>query len=226
MADVAILIPALNCAVTIGAVVAAARGFAETVLVVDDGSTDGTGGHATAAGAVVVRHEKNLGKGAALRTGLRWLAEAGFARAVAMDGDGQHLCSEIRVLLETSDHDPEALVIGTRRVDAQRVAIMKLWANRAANVLVAVACGQRLPDTQSGFRVYPVRATLALGVRSGHFAFETEVLIRAVRAGMRLRGVPVDVHYPRPENRASHYRPLQDTLRILRVVMGLMLRAW
>jgi glycosyltransferase involved in cell wall biosynthesis len=222
--DVAVLIPALDCEATIAGAVSGARSFVEVVLVVDDGSRDRTAELASAAGAEVLRHERNLGKGAALQNGMRVLLARGVERAVAMDGDGQHLPGEIPVLLEVSDADLEALVIGARRVDPGSVTPMRAFGNRFANRWVEIASGLALPDTQSGFRVYPLRTTASLGCRAGHFAFETEVLIRAARAGVAVRSVPVAVYYPPVAERRSHYRPFLDTVRIIFVVLGLILR--
>src|ERR1051325_6842419 len=117
MHKAAVLVPALDCERTIGDVVRAARQYADAVLVVDDGSADATAARARAAGAEVVSHPRNLGKGMALRTGLRGLAERGFTHAVAMDGDGQHLADQIPALLAVSRDEPRALVIGARRVE-------------------------------------------------------------------------------------------------------------
>jgi glycosyltransferase involved in cell wall biosynthesis len=222
--DVAILIPALDCERTIGAVVQGARRCAETVLVLDDGSSDDTAGAAAKAGAAVLGHERNRGKGAALRAGMRVLGERGFRRVLTMDGDGQHLPSRIPTLLDASDAEPAALIVGARRVAPGSVAPLNLFGNRFANRWVEIASGLRLPDTQSGFRVYPLAEIAALGCRAGHFAFETEVLIRAARAGVSIRSVPVDVHYPPIAERHSHYRPFVDTLRIIFVVLGLIFR--
>src|SRR5262249_42041114 len=149
----------------------------EMVLVVSDGSTDATPTQAGAAGAEVVEHRTTLGKGAVLQTGMRWAAERRYARVLTMDGGGQHLRDQIPVVLQASDAQPEALVIGVRQVDAGLVTAMRGFGNRFANRWVEIACGQALPDTQSGFRVYPLPAIMALGTRAQHFAFETEVLI-------------------------------------------------
>jgi glycosyltransferase involved in cell wall biosynthesis len=226
LGPLAVLIPALNCAGTIAGVVADAGKHAATVLVVDDGSVDDTAERSRRAGAEVVSHPVNLGKGAALSTGMRALSERGFSHAVTMDGDGQHLAGEIPVLLQAASSSPEALVVGARRVESQRVAGVNLFGNRFADRWVAIACGRSIRDTQSGFRVYPLATTLALGVRSGRFAFETEVLIRASRAKIPIISVPVQVHYPPPEKRLSHYRKVRDTARIVLVVLGMMLRVW
>jgi glycosyltransferase involved in cell wall biosynthesis len=224
MADVVVLIPAFNCERTIAEVVRDARAHVGRVLVVDDGSGDRTAEHAAAAGAEVLRLETNRGKGAALLRGLQQLGRDGVERVVTMDGDGQHLGSEIPALLRASDAEPQALVIGARKIEPGSVAPINLFANRFANRWVKIVCGQSLPDTQSGFRVYPVRATLALNCRAGRFAFETEVLIRAVRAGILIRSVWVRAYYPPIRERVSHYRPIADTARIIVVVARLIFR--
>jgi glycosyltransferase involved in cell wall biosynthesis len=223
---IAVLIPALDCAATIGAVVAGARRFVDTVLVVDDGSSDGTAERAAAAGAQVLSHEITRGKGATLRTGMRWLAQRGCSWVLTMDGDGQHLSDQIPVLLEASAAAPEAVIIGARQIEPGATTPARLFGNRFANRWVEIACGLTLPDTQSGLRVYPLRQTLALGARADHFAFETEVLIRAARAGIPIRSVPVRVYYPPVPERVSHFEPFRDTVRIIFTVLGLIFRIW
>lgn len=223
---VAVLIPALNCEQTIGDVVRGARRFADCVVVVSDGSTDATDDRARNAGADVLRHEKVGGKGAALLTGMRALSGRGIERVLTMDGDGQHLVDEIPVLLQASDAEPAAVMIGARQIGPQMSTPARLFGNRFANRWVEIACGQVLPDTQSGFRVYPLRETLALRARARHFGFETEVLIRAVRAGLMIRSVPVRVFYPPRDERTSHFRPFVDTVRIIFIVLGLIFRVF
>jgi glycosyltransferase involved in cell wall biosynthesis len=222
----AVLIPALNCESTIAAVVSGARRFVELVVVVSDGSTDATAERAAAAGAQVLRHARTQGKGAALLTGMSWLMARGVTAVLTMDGDGQHLGEEIPVLLTASAAAPDALVVGMRQVDPALLTPARIFGNRFANRWVEIACGQALPDTQSGFRIYPLRATLALGTHARHFGFETEVLIRAARAGLRIQSVPVQTFYPPAAERISHFRPVRDTLRIILVVLGLIFRVW
>jgi len=226
LGPLAVLIPALNCASTIAAVVDDARSQVATVLVVDDGSLDDTAEECRRAGADVVSHPHNLGKGAALATGMRALCERGFSHAVTMDGDGQHLAGEIPALVQVSRSSPRALIVGARRRESHRVAAINLFGNRLADRCVALACGRTIDDTQSGFRLYPLAQTLSLGVRARSFAFETEALVRAVRAGLPIISVPVEVYYPPPEERSSHYRKVRDTARIVLVVLGLVLRVW
>jgi len=164
--------------------------------------------------------------GEALLTGLRALAADGVSHVLTMDGDGQHLPEEIPRLLDASAAAPGALIIGSRSFEGLPTSPARLFGNRFANTWVEIACHRKLPDTQSGFRVYPVVDTLALEPKARHFALETEVLIRAARAGLEIRSVPVRVYYPPVEERISHFRPVVDSVRIVFVVVGLILRLW
>src|SRR6185369_5505444 len=147
-------------------------------------------------------------------------------RVLTMDGDGQHLSNQIPVLLGAAEESVPTLVVGARQVDNQSVAPIKLFGNRFANRWVEIACGIAIPDTQSGFRVYPLPEVSALGARARRFGYETEVLIRAVRAGIPIRSVPVQVYYPPIDERVSHFRPVLDTIRIIFIVLGLIFRLW
>ena len=220
----AILIPAYQCAATIGPVVGGARAHGLPILVVDDGSSDDTGARARAEGADVVRHSMNHGKGAALVTGMRELAARGFTHALTMDGDGQHLPHEIPTLLNAAAEAPTAIVIGVRRRGSQAVAGINLFGNRFANLCVRSAAGVPLPDTQSGFRVYPLATMLHLPTQGRHFEYESSSIIHAARADVPIHSLPVDVYYPPIAERRSHYRKVVDTLRIIRVVAPLLVR--
>lgn len=222
---IAILIPAYDCGATIDGVVRGARAHGLPVLVVDDGSHDDTARTARDAGAEVVPHTTNQGKGAALVTGMRLLAARGFTHALTMDGDGQHLAREIPVLLAAAEESPTAIVIGVRRRGDQKVAGINLFGNRFANLCVRHAAGaSSLPDTQSGFRVYPLAATLRLPARGSHFEYESTSIIHAARAQVPIRSLPVDVYYPPIAERRSHYRKVVDTLRIIRAVAPWLVR--
>lgn len=219
----AALVPALDCGATIADVVKGCLEHVSRVLVVDDGSSDATAQRARAAGAELLSHGRNLGKGAALCSGLRDLGGRGFTHAVSLDGDGEHLPAEIPKLVSESLARPGALVIGARPGDST-VARINRFGNEFANVWVRLATGRDLGDTQCGLRVYPIAATLALSPIGQRFDFETEILIRSARAGLEIRSVPVRVYYPPPELRRSHYDKFWDTLRIIEMVVGLMLR--
>ncbi|MEO6026111.1 MAG: glycosyltransferase family 2 protein [Candidatus Binatia bacterium] len=218
------LVPAYDCGQTLGAVLADASAFDMPIMVVDDGSRDDTATIARANGADVLAHGTNLGKGAALVTGMRALHARGFTHALTMDGDGQHLAREIPKLLATATADPTAIVIGVRHRGDQEVAGINLFGNRFANLCVQSAAGVPLPDTQSGFRVYPLATMLRLPQQGEHFEYESTSIIYAARARVPIRSISVDVYYPPVTERRSHYRKVVDTLRIIRVVAPLLLR--
>jgi glycosyltransferase involved in cell wall biosynthesis len=216
----AALVPAYDVERTIADVVRGAARHCETVLVVDDGSRDGTAAAARAAGAAVVRHDANRGKGAALRSGLVRLLAEGFSHAFSIDGDGQHLADQMPPLIEESRARPAAIVLGARRVTAdQEVAPIRKFGNDFANWWVSLAAGREYRDTQTGFRIYPIHATLEMGVRAERYEFESEVLILAARRGIDVVTREVTVYYPPPGERVSHYAPWADTCRIIFTVV-------
>jgi glycosyltransferase involved in cell wall biosynthesis len=222
MADprIAALIPVLDGAGTIEAVVEGARRRVEHVVVVDDGSSDGSAERAREAGAEVLRQDRNRGKGAALRRGLAHLLGRGFSHAFTLDADGQHLPDEMPVLLAEVERHPQAILLGARRCEVgQEIAGWNRFGNAFADWWVARAAGCELPDTQSGFRVYPIAAVLDLGARGDRYAFESEVLILASLRGIEIVSREVAVYYPPPAERVSHYRPWSDSARIVFTVV-------
>jgi glycosyltransferase involved in cell wall biosynthesis len=215
----AALVPAYQAAATVGAVVEGIRATGLDVLVVDDGSSDATGAVACAAGAGVVRQMPNGGKGTALVRGFRELVEEGFSHAVTVDADGQHLAEEIPRLVAAATERPDAIVVGERRKEGHEINWIAQLGNVVADTLMPWIAGAALPDTQSGFRVYPLLTTLGLGATGSRYDFETEILFRAVRRNVPLVGIPVRVHYPPVAERVSHFDPWTDTLRIIGTVL-------
>ena len=214
----AFVIPVFNHERNVGRVVTAAVATGAPVVVVDDGSTDGSAAAATVAGATVIRHAGNRGKGAAILTGLAAVASPPIAAqfAVTVDADGQHQPEDARQLLAALLHGPiavpeVALVLG-KRAGMNQAAVP--WSSRMgrgfSGFWVWAAGGPRVADSQSGFRVYPVAATLGLPTRARRFEFEVEVLVHARRAGIPVREVPVSVAYQPPGGRVSHFRPWRD----------------
>jgi glycosyltransferase involved in cell wall biosynthesis len=193
------------------------------VIVVDDGSRDGTSELARSAGAIVLRHPGNRGKGAALRTGMEHALRSGFDVAVTIDADGQHPPSEALRLL-AAEPDPDALVLGVRDLDAAGAPRANQMSNRISNFFLSLFARRRFADTQCGLRRYPLRRTLELGVRDEGYAFEAEVILRAVAGGVRIAEVPVRVIYPPENQRLTHFHSVRDPARIvLRVVKTLAL---
>jgi glycosyltransferase involved in cell wall biosynthesis len=206
------IIPAYQASSTVGAVVRAlGQGFDE-VWVLDDGSTDGTGEEAQRAGARVLRHRENRGKGAALGSLLAEARGKGLDAVVSLDADGQHPAEEA-IRMDREAEDRGALVLGVRDLEQANAPRANRRGNRIANYWIAGFAGRPLRDTQCGLRRYPVEATLGLGVKGSRFSFESEVVLRAVFRGMRVVEFPVGVRYP--EDRTSHFRLVVDPARII-----------
>jgi len=219
----AAVIPAYNAAKTLGPIVADVRRLIPDVVVVNDASTDATAEVAEAAGAEVLHHPHNRGKGAAVRTGIEHLTARGMDRAVALDADGQHLPQEIPKLLAESDRYPEAMVLAVRDKTGQPIAAMNRFANGVADWMTSWVAGRDFPDTQCGFRVYPLPAVPELRAQGERMEYDIEILILAARAGMNIRNVRTRVYYPPVAERESYYRPIEDTARIAWVMFSSLL---
>jgi glycosyltransferase involved in cell wall biosynthesis len=213
------IVPALDAAATVGAVVDDLReSLAVPVFVVDDGSTDATGYVAAAHGALVLRHDRNRGKGAAILTGLVEAQRRGFRTAVTVDADGQHPGDSARTVL-AGNEDPRTIVLGVRDLVRDGAPKSNRFGNAVSNFFLSAFGGRRLSDTQCGLRRYPVGETLALPTRARGYAFEAEVLLRAIAAGLPLVEMPVRVVYPPPGQRVTHFHSFRDPARIVAVVV-------
>ena len=210
--NVLALIPAFNEGEHITLVVkGAARHL--PVLVVDDGSSDGTGALAQAAGGTVVRHPINQGKGSALRTGFDWALEQGYQAVLTLDGDGQHDPAEIPKFLDAYAGDAGDLIIGFR--DFRQIPPVRRIANTVGRVTLSWALGRPILDNQSGYRLVPRSVIEALSGRLNGFEFEVEMIARTIWAGLKLAWIPIRTIYA---NEHSHIEPLGHTARYFRLV--------
>lgn len=219
------MIPAYNEAATIRGLAERALAHADRVVIVDDGSCDGTSDALEALPVEVLREPVNRGKGNALRRGFRRAMALDAAAVVTLDGDGQHDPRHIDRLARVARREPGALVIGARDRGNHGAPRRRQRANRVADFFIAWAAGVSLVDTQSGFRLYPralVERLLARRPRDG-FTFESEALIVAGRAGVPVRFVAVPSVYGSSPRR-SHFRPVRDITRITVMVAGWLLR--
>ncbi len=207
-----VVIPVFNHAATVADVVRGAREHAHTVIVCDDGSTDGSGTAAEGAGAELLTHPVNRGKGAALRTLLEQAHRRGFRYAICLDADGQHFPKDIPGVVDAVNVEPGSLVIGARDLAAAGAPGSSQFGRKFSNFWVWFEGGQRVDDSQSGFRAYPLPETLALMGHRTRYDFEVEVLLKAAWAGLTLRSTPIGVLYPK--DRVTHFRPVADNVRI------------
>jgi len=212
---VAIVVPAYEAAHSITAVIRdLARVFpaAATIFVIDDGSTDGTAGVARDSGATVLRHDRNRGKGVALRTGLRAAADAGFVAAVSVDADGQHPADEAwRIANESAD--PAAYVLGVRDLASAGAPRANRISNAISNGFLSAFSRRLLADTQCGLRRYPLPRALEIGGRDPGYAFEAEMILLAIAAKIPIVQVPVRVLYP--ADRTTHFHSVRDPVRVI-----------
>ena len=205
------VIPAYDEAGSIGEVVTGARRHVSRLVVVDDGSKDGTGQTAAAAGAVVLRHDRNRGKGAALRTGLAWVLARSFTHVLLMDADRQHDPTDIPTLLELARKGPCDVVIGERAFDRQTMPASRYYTNVISSwVISQFFVGATVRDAQSGFRL--IRSDLLRGIRltARGYEIETEMLIKLRRRGAVVTSGRVQLRY---DGARSKLRPLRDTTR-------------
>lgn len=217
-----IVIPAYNAAATVAEVArAAAARTGLPVLVVDDGSQDGTADAARAAGVKLLCHPENRGKGAALRSGFAEALRHGAPAVITMDADGQHDPAELPGLLAAHRAAPEALVIGVRSFDPALMPRRSRVGNHISTFFISVFAGRRYRDTQSGYRIYPAALLRRAPYRGQRFEIETELLLWSSKLDILTREVPIATLYggaagaPR-----THFRNVHDTLRILRLVVG------
>ena len=204
------LIPAFNEARSIAAVVDGVRGVVDRVIVVDDGSRDGTAARARAAGAEVVAHAANRGKGTAVRSGLARVFEEAFTHVLMLDADMQHLPQEAGRLLDAARRTGADVVLGERQFDRDRMPAARYHANRIGSAILARFVGAPVHDTQCGFRVFRVDALRPLQLTATGYEIETEMLNKVVRRGGRIAGVPITAVYA---GEASKLRPVRDTSR-------------
>jgi glycosyltransferase involved in cell wall biosynthesis len=207
------IIPALNAERTLPRIVTQTREHIEPVIVIDDGSSDATGEVARAVGATVLRHEVNRGKGAALKTGFAWARERGYDGVITLDADGQHLPSEIPKFRREREESGADLIIGGRAHLFGQMLPRRRTANRFSAWCIAKCSGQRITDSQSGFRFYSAKLIDGIRLRTDGFDMESEVIVRAGRGGYRIVTIPIELGFVDGLS-TSHYKPLKDTLRI------------
>ncbi len=233
---ICIVIPTYNNGGTIRGVVEQTLRQCRDVIVVNDGSTDQTGTILRSmTGITLVDYPQNHGKGYALKRGFEKALEMGFAYAITLDGDGQHYPEQIPQFLEANIDHPGALIIGNRNLAHVVRSKGSSFANHFSNFWFYVQTGRRLADTQTGYRLYPLKKIRGLGLLTSRYEAELELLVFASWHGTELVPIPIEVYYPPREERVSHFRPAVDFGRIsllntvlcfLAVVYGLPLRLW
>ena len=212
-----VLIPTYNNATTLQTVLDRLQPFTSDILVVNDGSTDRTleilkqYPHSIQ----VISYERNRGKGHALVTGFREAMTLGYDYAITIDSDGQHYPEDLPLFLQKmKELDEPAIIVGRRELEHENKSKGAIFATRLANFWFAFQTWQHLPDTQSGYRLYPLRHLHGLSLVTSRYEAELELLVFAAWHGVRIETVPIRVYYPPKEDRISHFRPGWDFVRI------------
>lgn len=210
-----VVMPTYNNAGTIAQVISDVKNYADDVIVVNDGSTDNTASIlASIEGVKVIDYPKNKGKGYALKLGLAKAYEWGYRYAITIDSDGQHYADDIPVFIEKIEEKPDSLLIGARNLTADNMPSKNTFANKFSNFWYKVETGEKLSDTQSGFRLYPLEKLQKIHLITRRYEFEVEIIVRAAWRGVNVENVPIKVYYPPVEERVSHFRPMKDFTRI------------
>lgn len=210
-----VILPTYNNAHTLSKVIEDVRQYCEDIIVVNDGSTDDT--HSiliSTEGITLVEYPdgQNRGKGHALKTGLRKASQMGYRYAITLDSDGQHYADDIPIFVNAIKERPDSLIIGARNLQADGMPSKNTFANKFSNFWFKVETLQTLSDTQSGYRLYPLKKIANMRFFTPRYEFEVEIIVRAAWRDVEVFNVPIKVLYP--EDRVSHFRPLHDFTRI------------
>ncbi len=223
-----VLIPTYNNAPKLRGVLDEVLKFTSSVLLVNDGSTDETREILAEFQEISTLHyDKNQGKGMALKKGLDWAISHQFSYAISMDSDGQHLASDLVKFLDKIEEEPNAMIIGARNMEtAEGVPGGSSFGHRFSNFWFQLETGVKLPDTQSGFRLYPLAQLQGIRFFTTRYEFEIESIVRLSWKGVPMIWVPIKVEYP--EDRITHFRKFWDFFRIslLNTVLVLIALLW
>jgi glycosyltransferase involved in cell wall biosynthesis len=207
------LIPAFNEATYIADVVERTRQYVAEVVVIDDGSGDGTADIAQTAGATCLRLPKNCGKASALRTGIAFAREHRFSHVITIDGDGQHLPEDIPLMLRVAEETGADLIIGARSFDRARMPRPRYFSNVIGSRLASALVGHEIRDSQSGFRLFRLDKLDGAKLRSRCYELEMEILIKMARSGCTIVHAPIRTVYDDGQAR-SKMKPVRDTVRV------------
>ena len=210
-----VIVPTYNNAHTLQAVIDDVLQYVADVIVVNDGATDATSDILDSNTRItVISYHTNRGKGYALKQGFKKAAAMGFRYAITIDSDGQHQSSDISLFLDKIQQYPDSLIVGSRLLRQANMPGGNTFANKFSNFWYKLQTGINLPDTQSGFRLYPLNKIARMHFITNRYESELEMLVRAAWRGINVCDVAISVYYPPLGERVSHFRPFWDFFRI------------
>ena len=213
-ANIFVAVPVYNHAATLRQVIEGILEQHDRVLVIDDGSRDGVAEAIEGLPIDLLQHQRNLGKGAALRSAAAWGLKQGMSHMITIDADGQHDPNDLPRFFKAIAQNPQALIVGHRNFDQASIPGSSRFGRQFSNFWLRLQTGCKLKDTQSGFRAYPLMIFEHLGFWTRRYNFEIEVLVRSAWAGLELRDVDIAVYYPPGAERISHFRGFMDNWRL------------
>ena len=213
---ICVVMPTYNNDGTLRDVVERVMQFCNDVIVVNDGCTDTSADILASLGDKinVVDYGKNRGKGYALKKGLEKAKELGFEYAITIDSDGQHYPEDIPLFINALEQHIDALIIGSRNLNEKNMPGKNTFANKFSNFWFKIQTGVKLPDTQTGYRLYPLKNLPNLNLLTSRYEAELELLVGAAWRGVDLIPIKINVFYPKAEERVTHFRPFWDFFRI------------
>jgi glycosyltransferase involved in cell wall biosynthesis len=214
--SVLVAIPAYNEEARIENVVQGCLNSGADVCVIDDGSSDATSGRVQKLGASVIRHDRNQGKGMAIRTALHAFAESTYEYLILMDADGQHDPAFIPSFVERASNHGVELLLGNRMLSTSNMPTIRKWTNQFTSRVISCVSGQRIPDSQCGYRLLSRKFAQQFRPTTFRFDLESEMLIQAGRLGFKIDSLPISTVY---EGQSSHIHPFWDTLRFIRLIL-------
>jgi glycosyltransferase involved in cell wall biosynthesis len=212
-----VIIPAYNEAANIGSIIKKVKDEGFEAVVIDDGSQDKTAAIAKQSGAVVLRNNKNQGKGAALLKGFSYALANNFSSVVTIDSDGQHSPGEINKFIKKAKSSGSHIIIGNRMLNRKIIPFLRLATNRFMSWLISFVANQHIPDSQCGFRLIKKEVLEAVKLKSRRYEMESELLIRASRQGFKIDSVHIKTIY---RGEKSQIKPFTDTLRFIRFIIA------
>ncbi len=219
-----VIIPTYNNGTTLSKLISEVFEYVDDIIVVNDGSTDNTARVLAnlQKQITVIQHPLNRGKGIALRNAFAEARKMGFDHAISIDSDGQHFASDLPAFLEILQNEPGSLVIGSRNMEQKDVPAKSSYGNQCSNFWFKVETGIPLKDTQSGYRLYPIKRLEGLRFITRRFEFEIEVIVKAAWQNIPVKNMPVRIHYATGSERITHFKPIKDIAKISLLHAGLL----
>ena len=217
MNRILVIVPAYNAGLTISELIQKVSKFIDktNVLVIDDGSQDQTFTLAQKAGAVVLKHETNKGKGEALKTGFKYAQKKNYEALFTIDADLQHDPSSIRDFLQKANQNFSGIIIGTRGINLKKMPLARWLTNNLTSAILSILSGQRIRDSQSGYRLISTCVLKRIKLKAKKYDLESEILVKTGRSGFKIDSVPIPTIY---QESKSFINPFVDTGRFIRIM--------